>query len=416
MSHAPAQAARVASTDEIRAAFPALNRQHGGHPVAYFDGPGGTQVPRVVVDAMADYLLHHNANTHWDFPTSHETDALVADARVAAADFLNASPDEVAFGNNMTSLTFHVARALGRRFGPGDEVVVTELDHHANVDPWLDMARERGLTVRTARMIPETGQIDWDDLERQMSAKTKLLALGAASNAIGTINDVGRGVKLAHDHGAIAFVDAVHYAPHRLVDVRAWDCDFLACSAYKFHGPHAGLLFGRGDLLAGLDVPKLRPSPDNAPDRIETGTGNFEAMAGTAAAIDYLAGLADGDDRRSRLLSSFEALHDRGERLVEQLWSGLAAIPGVRTFGPPPGEPRTPTVSFALAGTPAQDVCRTLAGRGLFASHGHFYAETAVDRLGQARDGLVRVGCACYTTPDEVDRLLDVVASIGRGR
>ena len=382
MTDAEAEKTRVASTDQIRAAFPALERRHGGEPVAYFDGPGGTQVPRAVVDAMADYLLHHNANTHWDFPTSHETDRTVADARLAVADFLQASPDEVAFGNNMTSLTFHLARALGRRFQPGDEIVVTELDHQANVDPWRDLARERGLVVRTARMIPETGQLDWDDLERQVNGKTKLLALGAASNAIGTINDVARGVKLAHDVGALAFVDAVHYAPHRRVDVRAWGCDFLACSAYKFHGPHAGMLFGRGDLLASLDTPKLRPAPDNAPDRIETGTGNFEAMAGTAAAIDFLAGLAEGGDRRSRLDASFGALHERAAKLVDRLWSGLVAIDGVRLYGPPPTEPRTPTVSFTVAGNSARDVCRTLADRGIFASHGHFYAETAVERLG----------------------------------
>ncbi|HEX8204013.1 MAG TPA: aminotransferase class V-fold PLP-dependent enzyme, partial [Isosphaeraceae bacterium] len=226
--------ASVATTGEIRSHFPALERRHDGGPVAYFDGPGGTQVPGRVVAAMTDYLYHHNANAHWAFPTSHETDQAIADARRALAEFLNASPAEVAFGANMTTLTFHLARALGRRWGPGDEVVVTELDHHANVDPWRALARERGITVRVARMRPEAGQLDRDDLARQITDRTRLVALGAASNALGTITDVAGAARLAHAVGALVFVDAVHYAPHRLVDVRAWDCDFLACSAYKF--------------------------------------------------------------------------------------------------------------------------------------------------------------------------------------
>ena len=243
---------------------------------------------------MADYLYHHNANAHWAFPTSHETDEAIADARHALADFLNASPGEVAFGANMTTLTFHLARSLGRGYGPGDEIVVTELDHHANVDPWRALERERGVTIRVARMVPETGQLDRDDLRRQIGDRTRLVAIGAASNALGTINDVAEAVRSAHAAGALVFVDAVHYAPHRLIDVREWDCDFLACSAYKFYGPHVGVLYGKHDLLQALDVPKLRPAPDTAPERLETGTQNHEGIVGAAAAVEFLASLAEG--------------------------------------------------------------------------------------------------------------------------
>ena len=407
----------VASIGAIRRHFPALERRQGGEPVAYFDGPGGTQVTRAVVEAMTDYLYHHNANTHWAFPSSQETDELIAEARRAVADFLNAEADEVAFGNNMTSLTFHLARAIGRRLGPGDEVVVTELDHHANVDPWRAMASERGVTVRSVKMRPEDGQLDWDDLRGQVSGRTRLVAIGAASNALGTINDIALASRIAHDAGAWIFVDAVHYAPHRLVDVRALDCDFLACSAYKFHGPHVGVLYGRGELLRSLDVPKLRPAPDSAPERLETGTQNHEGMVGTAAAIDFLASLAPGPDRRSRLETAFDALHERASVLVDRLWSGLAEIESVTLFGPPPSGVRTPTISFAMEGCRPVEVCRLLSSRGIFASHGDFYASTAVERLGRGADGLIRIGFACYSTPDEVDRLLGVLrnSKIGRG-
>jgi cysteine desulfurase family protein (TIGR01976 family) len=406
---------RVASTAEIRSHFPALERRGGGAGVAYFDGPGGTQVPRVVVEAMTDYLVHHNANTHWAFPTSLETDRALADARQALADFLNATPEEVVFGANMTTLTFHLARSLGRGYGPDDEVVVTELDHHANVAPWQALARERGVAVRVARMIPETGQLDLEDLGRQITSRTKLVAVGAASNALGTINDVREVARMAHAVGALVFVDAVHYAPHQLVDVRSLDCDFLACSAYKFYGPHVGVLYGRRSLLQSLDVPKLAPAPDSAPERLETGTQNHEGIVGVAAAVDFLASLADGPSRRARLESAFAALHARGLALVSQLWQGLSSIESVRLFGPSPDRPRTPTVSFAVEGIPSQEVCRQLAGRGVFASHGDFYATTAVERLGRSREGLVRIGCACYTTEEEVERVIDGVRAIRRG-
>jgi cysteine desulfurase family protein (TIGR01976 family) len=409
----------------VRAQFPALRRVHAGRPVAYFDGPGGTQVPQSVADAVADYLLHHNATARWAFPTSEETDAVVEGARLAAADLLGARPDEVAFGANMTTLAFHLARALGRGMpagpaagrplGPGDEIVVTELDHHGNVAPWTALARERGVAVRTARMDPDAGEIDWGDLARLVGPRTRLVAVGAAANALGTITDVARAAGLARHVGALTFVDAVHWAPHAPVDVaRLADAgvDFLACSAYKFHGPHVGLLWARPELAAALDVPRVAPSSDAVPDRLETGTKNFEGLAGTRAAIDFLASLggpAGTEPRRARLLRGYARLAAHEGALARRLWDGLGAVPGVTRYGPPPGRPRTPTVSFTVAGRRPEEVARHLAARAVFASHGNFYAATVAGRLGLP-DGFVRAGAACYTTHDEVDRLVAAVA------
>ena len=417
MTSSASSASRIVPVKAIRSHFPALARQHRGLPVAYLDGPGGTQVPGTVVDTMTGYLLHHNANTHWHFPTSVETDAALSDARLAVADFLNASPREIAFGNNMTTLTFHVARALGRAWGRDDEIVVTELDHHANVAPWQAVAKERGVSVRTARMIPETAQLDWDDLERTLSSRTRLLAIGAASNALGTINDIARAARLVHDAGGLLFVDAVHYAAHRLVDVRAFGCDFLVCSAYKFYGPHVGVLYGRHELLQSMDVPRLQPAPDTAPERLETGTQNHEGIVGTAAAVNFLAGLAQGGpSRRARLDAAFGELHVRGQSLVARLHGGLSAIRGVTVYGPPPDTPRTPTLSFTVDGRSSDDVARALAERALFLSNGNFYAATVAERLGHADDGLVRAGCACYTTEEEVDRLVAALGEVTSSR
>ncbi len=404
----------VPPVEAIRPHFPALERRQAGRAVAYFDGPGGTQVPRAVVEAMSEYLLEHNANTHWAYPSSVETDEALAAARAALADFLGGRPQEIAFGANMTSLTFHLGRALGRRLAPGDGVVVTELDHHANSDPWRQLARDRSLSVRTVRFRPETGQLDAADLPAALDDTTKLVAIGAASNALGTISEVRRVADLAHGVGATVFVDAVHYAPHMLVDVKKLGADFLACSAYKFYGPHVGVLWGRQELLEGLDLPKLEPAPENAPDRFETGTQNHEGIAGAAAAVDFLASLGAGPDRRTRLASAFSELHARGQRLVARLWSGLAALDSVTLYGPPPTLPRTPTVSFAVRGWVSEDVARRLAELALFVSHGDFYATTVVRRLGHETDGLVRAGCACYTSEEEIDRLIEGVAGLER--
>jgi cysteine desulfurase family protein (TIGR01976 family) len=408
---APSRGAVVALPAQIRTAFPALERMHLGQPVAYFDGPGGTQVPRAVVAAMEDYLFHHNANTHWRYPTSEETDALIAGARSALADFLGATPAEIAFGANMTTLTFHLARALGRQWGPGDTVVITELDHHANVAPWRALERERGVTIRSVPLVPETGQLDWPKLEELLSGSPRLLAIGAASNALGTISDVTRAAALARTAGALAFVDAVHFAPHEPVDVAQIGCDFLACSAYKFYGPHIGVMFARKAVLQSLDVPKLAPAPETVPERLETGTLNHEGIVGAAAAVEFLASLGTGSNRRSRLTRVFAELHARGQGLLERLWTGLEAIRGVRLYGVAPGSPRTPTVAFTVAGRTPDQVAEHLAQRAVFVSSGDFYATTVVERLG-LKDGLVRAGCACYTTEDEVDRLIEGVRKL----
>ena len=374
-----------------------------------------------MAEAISDYLFHHNANTHWHYPTSAETDAIIANGRAALAAFLNASPDEIVFGQNMTTLTFHLARALARKWQAGDELIVTELDHHANVDSWRAAAADRGLTVKTVRVQSPSGELDFDDLAAAFSARTKLLAIGAASNAIGTMADLARAIALARKAGALVFVDAVHYAPHSLVDVRALDCDFLGCSTYKFYGPHMGVLFGKRALIEALDAPKLRPAPDEAPERLETGTLNHEGIAGAAAAVDFLASLATGviptaaADRRAALEASFNAMHAEGDRRLAQLWNGLANIPGVTLYGRQPGQPRTPTVGFTVAGHDSGDVAKALAERGVFVSNGNFYAQTLVERLGHGgAGGLVRAGCACYTTEDEVARLIEGIKALAR--
>jgi cysteine desulfurase family protein (TIGR01976 family) len=404
------------STEEIRSHFPALARRHRDRPVAYFDGPGGTQVPDTVVQAMTDYLLHHNANTHWRYPSSRETDAIIEAARESLADFLGADRSEIAFGANMTTLTFHLARGLGRAWGPGDEIVVTELDHHANIAPWRALERDRGLKIRSVPLALESGALDWAALEEALSREPKLLAIGAASNALGTITDVAKAAAMARAAGALTFVDAVHYAPHRLVDVRAIGCDFLACSAYKFYGPHIGVLYGRAERLAEVAIPKLEPAPDTAPERMETGTQNHEGIAGAGAAVEFLASLAAGSNRRARLRAAFDELHRRGQALLERLLGGLGSLDGVRVYGVPASAPRTPTVAFTVAGAAPDAVADALADEAVFVSTGDFYATTVVQRYGLEESGLIRAGCAAYTTDEEVDRLLDGVARVARRR
>lgn len=405
------------SLEAIRGDFMALARVHAGRSVAYFDGPGGTQVPRAVVEAMADYLVHHNANTHWAYPSSEETDRLVAGARETFADFVNGRPEEIAFGQNMTTLTYHLARGLGMAWGPGDEIVVTDLDHHANRAPWERLALERGVAIRLVPFDPATGELDWDAFDRAVTERTRLVAIGAASNALGTITDVATACRAAAARGALSFVDAVHFAAHGLIDVADLGCDFLACSPYKFYGPHLGVLWGREALLAEVPVPRLTPAPDTAPERLETGTLSHEAIVGSAAAVDFLAGVAPGRPaRREALEAAMAELHRRGQQLVERLWDGLGAIAGVARFGPPPSRPRTPTVGFTVRGHPSEAVARHLAGLGVFCSHGDFYALGVIERLGLvAQGGLVRAGAACYTSAEEVDRLLDGVAALAAG-
>lgn len=409
----------IAGVSEIRSHFPALERVHKRLPVAYFDAPGGTQIPWQVAHAMSQYLIEHNANTHWAYPTSEETDALIAEGRQAMAELLNCSPSEISFGVNMTTLTFHLARALGRTWSRGDEVIVTDLDHHGNVAPWRALEVDRGIVVRSVRMLREAAQLDLVHLEQLVGPKTRLLAIGAASNALGTINDLVRIAEIARSAKALLFVDAVHLAPHELIDVQSIGCDFLACSAYKFYGPHLGILFGRQALLESLPFPKVEPAPDTAPERAETGTQNQEGIAALPVVIDFLAALAgERGSRRERLAQTFVALRARGERQTRLLWEGLSAIPKVQLHGPPPTLPRTPTVSFTMRGRPSIDVARALAERAIFASHGDFYAATVVQMLGVAEQGLLRLGCACYTADDEVMRVVEEVrriAAMGSG-
>ncbi len=406
--------AQVAPVNEIRSHFPALERVHNGYPVAYFDGPGGTQVPRYVVEKMADYLYHHNANTHWAYPTSAETDAALEHAREVYAEFLNASPTEIAFGANMTTLTLHLSRALSLNYKPGDEIVVTELDHHANIDPWRRLAVERGVTIRTVGMDTATGQINRDDLERSIGPKTKLVAIGAASNALGTINDLKSTIAMAHNAGALVFVDAVHYAPHALIDVKELDCDFVGMSAYKFYGPHIGVLYAKREHYEQIDFPRLVPAPDYAPENAETGTQNHEGMIGAAAAVEYLASLGGGMNLREGLRSMFHETHARNKTLFNRLWNALSAMPRVKVYGPPPDSARTPTLAFTIDGCTSTDAAVRLAERGLFLSHGDFYAYTIVERLGLHPEGFIRAGCAIYTTEEEIDRLIDGVNEISK--
>ena len=401
---------------EVRSTFPALARREGGVEVAYFDAPGGTQVPLSVADSVRDYLLHHNANTHWAYPTSVETDAMIAESRAAAADLLGAAPDQVAFGANMSTLTFHMARGLAREWNEGDEIIVTDLDHHANIAPWEAVARDRRLALKRVPLDSRLRELDVDAFARLLSPRTRLVALGAASNAIGTISDIPSLAAMAREAGALVFVDAVHYVPHRFTDVSELGCDALACSAYKFYGPHVGLVWMDPSLAARIDIPKLRPAPDHPPERLETGTLNHEGIAGTAAAIEFIASLGGAAGaRRARLRRAFDRLHVEGEALLARMWEGLAGIDGVRLYGRSPGEPRTPTVAFTVRQISSDDVAATLASRGVFASSGDFYASTVVERLGLAEQGLVRAGAAAYTSTDEVERLVDGVREIARG-
>jgi cysteine desulfurase family protein (TIGR01976 family) len=412
------------STEEIRAQFPALEREHNGHAVAYFDAPGGTQTPQAVVDAVADYLINHNANTHWEYPSSHETDEILESARHTIADFLNASANEIVFGPNTTTMIYHLSRALGRTLGPDDEIVITELEHHANVAPWQALLVERGVTLKVAQMDPESGQLDWSDFERLVTKRTKMVSFGAGCNALGTVNRYRDAVGLAHSVGALALIDAVHYAPYFLCDVKDTDCDFMTASAYKFYGPHASVFYGKKDLLESIDFPKLQPAPDTAPERAEMGTQNHEGIAGAAAAVDFYASLgvragSDSDriseasqSRRERLHLAFDGLRDHSRPQVKHLWEELSRIKGVRLYGPPPEVDRTPTVSFTIENVASTDVARRMAERGLFVSHGDFYAQTVIERLGLAPEGLVRVGCACYTSDEEIDRLIEAAREI----
>lgn len=411
----------------LRAEFPALSLEHDGRPVAYFDGPGGTQVPQAVIDATATYYRTSNANAGGPFLTSRRSDAMVEEAHAAVADLLGAaSAEEIKFGANMTTLTFHISRAIGATLEPGDEIVVTALDHDANVSPWRRLADDRGLVVRTVDIHEADVTLDLDSLDAALGPRTRLVAVGYASNAVGTINPVREIVARAHAVGAITYVDAVHYVPHGAVDVVELGTDFLVTSVYKWFGPHLGALYGRREVLDRLPDYKVRP----AHDRVETGTQDFEGIAGTFAAVDYLRSIgrrfgepgpvvAGLGGRRSELLAAMAAIGAHERALCERLIDGLSAIPGVRIWGISDRaslDRRTPTVSVAIAGLDPAEAAEALGREGIFAWHGDFYAQGLIERLGIAESGgLLRLGIVHYNTAAEVDRLLEAIERLAAG-
>jgi cysteine desulfurase family protein (TIGR01976 family) len=406
----------------LRARFPALALTQDGKPFVYFDGPGGTQVPETVIDAVGRYYRTSNANHEGAFATSRASDAIVEAAHEALADFLGVDGDEIILGPNMTTLTFHVSRSISATFAPGDEIVVTGLDHAANVDPWIAAARDRGLVIRWWEPHLEDCTLHLEDLGALLSPRTKLVATGWASNAVGTINPVAEIVRLAHSVGAWAYIDAVHAAPHLALDARAVDADFVACSVYKFFGPHLGVVYGRRSILAGLPAYKVRP----AESRFETGTGNFEGQAGALAAIGYLedvgvmAGAAVDASRREKLLAALAAIRDVEMTLYRRLHDGLAAIERVQLFGitdPGSFERRTPTAALTVDGIASHAVASALGDEGIAVWDGDFYATGLIERLGFAdTGGVVRIGLTHYNTVAEVDRLLDALGRIAGSR
>ena len=401
----------------VRPLFPALRRSQNGRQVAYLDGPGGTQVPETVIAAMADYLRQGGSNLGGGFATSDVSERTMAAARSAVADLTGADPEAVAFGQNMTSLTFALSRALARTWTRGDRVLVTQLDHDANVTPWVLAAEERGVVVDRARILIEDGTLDYDHLESLLGERTKLVAVGAASNALGTVVDVARVAKSAHRVGALVYVDAVHFTPHHRVEFDALGADLLVASAYKFFGPHIGVLAGRLELLDELDAYRLRPAPEVPPGKWETGTQSFESIAGLTAAIDYLAslgGMVGGTgDRRALLDTAMTAVTDHEAGLSSRFLAGLQSISGIRVHGPGTATPRCPTFALEVEGLHPNDVVVALADRGVFAWAGHYYAIEPMKALGVLdRGGLVRIGFVHTTTDEEVDRVLEDLEKI----
>ncbi len=409
----------------VRAQFPSLRLTVNGHPAAFLDAPAGTQVPQQVIDAVRDYLLNDNANTAGSFLTSRRTDTMLAAAHQAMADFLGCERDEVFFGQNMTTLTFAFARAIGRELKPGDEIVTTTLDHDANVAPWRAL-EENGIVVQQADIRLEDCTLDMDDLERKITARTKLVAAGYAANAVGTINNVAEIVRLARHAGAMSFIDAVHYAPHGPIDVRGLDCDFLACSPYKFFGPHQGVMYGKREHLKRLHAYKVRPAPEYLPDRWETGTLSHEGIAGAAAAVDYIASIGrhavpslpetPGAGRREAILAAYRVIREYEGALTRKMVAGLLEIPGLTFYGisdPARFDWRVPTVAIRLARAKPSRIASYLGDRGIFTWDGNYYALNLTERLGVESDGgLLRIGLVHYNTAEEVDRLLAALSEL----
>ncbi len=411
--------------DDLRAQFPALSRMHGDLPAVFFDGPAGTQVPQCVIDAISHYLVRHNANHDGVFATSIESDHALHEAHTAAADFVGSDdPDTVAFGANMTTLTFALSRTLAKSWRPGDEIILTRLEHDANFTPWTLAAEEAGVKVHFVDIDPNDCTLQTEQYSRFLNDRTRLVAVGCASNAVGTINPVRQICDWARQAGALSFLDAVHFAPHGLIDVTDWRCDFLVCSAYKFFGPHVGMLFGRRELLESMRPYKLRPSPDDLPGRWMTGTQNHECIAGTQSAIDYIAdiGRSVADDRslsrREALIEAYRAIGAYEESLLRRLLTGLEEVPGIKTWGitdPDRLSLRFPTVSITHDRLPAKELAQRLGDDGIFVWHGNYYALPLTERLGVEPDGMVRIGLVHYNTAKEVDRLLESLQSVSRG-
>ncbi len=402
---------------DLRAQFPALRRTVDGQPAVFFDGPGGTQSPERVIDALSSYLRRGSSNHGGPFLTSRETDAATEAARAAMQDLLNARrPEEIIFGQNMTSLTFSLSRAISRTWQPGDEIIVTRIDHDANIAPWLLAAEDRGATVRWLDFRPEDCTLALDTLPALLTPRTRLVAVNYASNAVGTISDVRRVAELAHAAGALVYVDAVHYAPHGVIDVQTLDCDFLACSVYKFFGPHTGVAYGKYELLDSLTAYKVRPASDEPPGKWETGTQSFESLCGVAEAVEYLASLGGtAGSRRERLVRGMEAIRAYEATLSEHFLRGATRIPGLRVYGITDVENlagRTPTFAVSLAGHTPEAVATYLGERGFFVWHGNYYALAAMERLGQEPEGLVRIGFVHYNTTEEIERLFAALAEL----
>lgn len=403
------------SPEWAKGQFPALER-----PAIFLDGPAGSQVPRAVVDAVSSYYVKHNANHGGAFRTSRESDAVADWARRSCADLYGApDPECVAFGANMTTLTFAVSRAIATEWHAGDEVIVTRLDHDANVSPWVRAAADRGAVVKHVAVNPADCTLDLDDYRKKLSRRTKLVAVGAVSNAVGTRNPVAEMTKLAHEVGALVFVDAVHHAPHLAMDVTAWDCDFACCSAYKFFGPHVGVLYGKREHLERLPAYKVRPSPETLPDRWMTGTQNFAAIAGVGAAVEYLAGVgraAGGHgDRRANLLRAFAAIEASERELGAKLLAGLASLKKVNVHGitdPARAAERVPTVSFTHAAKSPLEVAEFLGAKDIFVWHGNFYALPLTEALGVEPAGMVRVGLLHYNTAADVNELIAALGEL----
>jgi cysteine desulfurase family protein (TIGR01976 family) len=398
----------------VRAQFPSLSQQVNGQTAAFLDGPGGTQVPQRVIDAISDYLRTNNANTCGAYATSRATDQVIAGARSAMADFLGCDSDEIVFGPNMTSLSFALSRSIGRELGPGDEILLTHLDHDANISPWRAL-EERGVKIQFADIREKDCTLDMDDLASKINPRTKLVAVGYASNAVGTINDVKTIVRLAHDAGALAFIDAVHYAPHGPIDVRELDCDFMACSTYKFFGPHMGVLYGKREHLVRLQPYKLRANTNAVPQRWEWGTLNHECIAGITACVDYLADLgrrsSQVSDRRDAIRSAFRAIRSHERKLIERMLRGLRGIPGLRQYGisdPSELDSHCPTFAVRIDGRTPLELATRLGQAGIFTWDGNYYAINLTERLGVEKDGgFLRIGFVHYNTEEEVDRVLD---------